>query len=457
MMQKRLISFALVLAFALTCLPLSGGIALAGEADIGAPLDIMTDEVIEAGIVSGNVEAGVEEIEMDLVGDPSEDAGEIDASPVKSEWDPDDANLDDAWKEVLASVADGTEADVPKAAEHSVQITQNGGIVSIRGSIAAPYVLFGVIVDATAVTDQLFGNTVDFQFDINNGSFSTGYHTVYVGIGIQYPDGSVRFDNQVVEQKYVVANTISEQPSYKGVFEVYHNYINYYPYNNILGGNAAGKLYMEYSADNGKTWKRYGPMTCNMITLAIQQSYKISGLKSNTTYKTRICFGEEAVYPAEYGGDGMSYVFLGPALNTTTFKTGKAKAPSVSSITAQAINVKYHKNRVQPHYEWTAGYHLVWIGSWTERYYTCNVKVTVKLKKKPGAKGLWIGFTDGSGLHEKWVKGDKTTYTATFAPYPNYFSKKPKGNYAYQISVRSGQSKSLGGYSPKATKKKKLS
>ncbi len=440
MMQKRLISFALALTFVLTCLPLSGGIALAGEADIGAPLDIMTDGGIEAGIVSGNVEAAVEEIEMNLGGELPEDVGVP----------------DDAWKEVLASVADDAEADVPKAVEHSVQITQNGGIVSIRGSIPAPYVLFGVIVDATAVTDQLFGNTVDFQFDINNGSFSTGYHTVYVGIGVQNPDGTVRFDNQVVEQKYVEANTISAQPTYTGVFEVYHNYINYYPYNMAME-NTAGPLYMEYSADNGKTWNRTGAMTSNLIKLMIEQGFKFSGLKSNTTYKTRIRYGVEAAYPTEYGGDGRSYVFLGPALKTTTFKTGKKKAPKIASITAQAINVKYYKNRVQPHYEWTAGYHLVWIGSWTERFYTCKVKVTVKLKEKPGTKGLWIGFTDGSGTQEKWVKGNQKTYTATFTPYPNYFSKKPKGNYSYQISVRSGQSKSLGGYSPRTTKKKKLS
>ena len=478
MMWKRRISLALVLALALACLPLSGGIALAGEADIEAPLASMTDEDAGSGIVSGEAEAGVEEIEMDLGWDQPEEPVEYDVFPAADGWESDAASPgdacmevlasadgwenedvipDDAWKEVLASVADDAETYVPKDASHSVQVTQKGGTVSIKGEIAQPYVLFGVIVDSTVVSEQYFGNSVDFQFDINNGSFSTGYHTVYVGVGTLNPDGSVRYDNQVLQQKYVEANLITDTPSSKGELVGYHNYVNFYPYNNILWGNAAGTLYMEYSADKGKTWKRYGPMTCNAIKLAIEQNFKITGLKPNTTYRSRLRFGEVATYSTEYGGDGESYVFLGPALKGTTFKTGKKKAPKIDSVTAKATNVKYHKNRVQPHYEWTAGYHLVWIGSWTERYYTCNVKVTVKLKEKPGTKGLWIGFTDMSGTQEKWVKGNQKSYTVTFTPYPNYFSKKPKGNYTFEITVRSGQSKALGGYSPRTSKKKKLS
>ena len=89
------------------------------------------------------------------------------------------------------------------------------------------------------------------------------------------------------------------------------------------------------------------------------------------------------------------------------------------------------------------------------RYYTCNLKVTVKLKKKPGTKGLWITLHDGFG-QTKWVKGNKKTYTATFKPYPNYFAKKPKGHYKYKVTVQSGQSKSWGGYSPAWSKNKKL-
>lgn len=455
MTRKRLISLALALAFALTCLPLFGGIALAEEADIEAPLAITTDEGIEGDIVSGNVEPSVEEIEVELGGDEAEDAAGFDVSPAAPEAHYDSVSTDTACRRLRASVTDHAGSDVPKDYTHDVQVVQNGGLVSIYGSISEPYVLFGVIVDGTVISDQYFGSYINFQFDINNGSFSTGYHTVCVGVGILNPDGTMRYENQYLEQKYVEANTISAVPTYAGVFQVYHDHIDYYPYSMAMD-NMAGKLYMEYSADGGQTWNRSGYMSANWIKLFIQQGFTIDGLYANTTYMTRIRYGEEVTYSTYYDGDGATYTFLGPALTTATFTTGMPEAPKIKSIKAKAVKVKYHKHRVAGHYEW-AGTSLIWIGPWTEKYYTCNVKVTVKLKKKPGTKGVWIGFTDMSGYHEKWVSGNKKTYKATFTPYINYFAKKPKGHYSYEITVRSGQDENLGGYSPAFAKTKKLS
>ncbi len=217
-------------------------------------------------------------------------------------------------------------------------------------------------------------------------------------------------------------------PTYNGVFDVYSTYFNYYPYNmafentggmSIWGSNK--KLVLEYSSD-GVNWATTGYMSANFIELAVQQGYEISGLTPDTTYWTRIRYADESTY-----------------LNTTRIKTGKAAAPKVKSVTAKAVNVKYRKVR---HY-WYGVY------MYTEKFYTCKVKVTVKLKKKPGTPGIYI--------NDEWVGGNKKTYTKTFTPYPNYFFKNPRHRKKFTVSIKSAQSRDWGGYSPVWSKIKKLS
>ena len=84
--------------------------------------------------------------------------------------------------------------------------------------------------------------------------------------------------------------------------------------------------------------------------------------------------------------------------------------------------------------------------AWTEKYYTYKVKVTVKLKKKPGAAGIWI--------NGKFVKGNKKKYTVTL-PGSSYSAKKPKGK-KFKVNVCSYKGKSYGGLSPLYKKTKKI-
>lgn len=225
--------------------------------------------------------------------------------------------------------------------------------------------------------------------------------------------------------------TITARPNYNGVFKVYNTYINYYPF--TLTGNHnpysfnTPYLYMEFSSNGGRTWFRSKRMTYQVGPLATDQGFKLDGLKPNTTYKTRIRYGDI------YGN-------CGPALNTTTIKTGKAKAPKIKSVKIKAVNIKYHKHRVGPQAYWT-GYHWVYTGSWTERYYSYKLRVTVKLKKKPKAKGLYVSL---GGYGTKYVKGDKKKYTVTFTPlYGGYrTSRPPKGLGKKTVTIGSYQDKS---------------
>lgn len=335
---------------------------------------------------------------------------------------------------------------VAKAAmKHTVSITQSGDIVTVKGSISAPHYFYGLYVD-TKLVAPVTGSSVNQTINMKN--FATGYHTVW--LGVIEGQGSTTICNLIPKQ-YIESNNITDRPSYAGVVEVYHNRLDIYPYDMYMH-NQAGLLYLEYSADGGKTWSRSGYMKANLIKLFIQQAYTISGLKPGTTYQTRLRYGDVITYSNKNsGGDDKSYFFGGPVFNTATITTGMAEAPKIKSVTAKAVKIKRHKARNPGYYNYVGG-QLFWHKAWTERWYTCNVKVTVKLKKKPDTNGIWITF-DGQ---RKFVKGNKKSYSATFTPTINYFAKKPKGRYKFNVSVCSGQSADWGGYSPSWSKVKKL-
>lgn len=233
-------------------------------------------------------------------------------------------------------------------------------------------------------------------------------------------------------------------PNYNGSFEAYSTYFNYAPFT-LGGGNNPNwltsfyspRLYMEYSADGGKTWNKSGYMQYNSITSISSQRYRIGGLKPNTWYKTRIYYGDA------YGNR------ISPYRDTTTFKSGMSSKPAIKKVTAKAVNVKFHKTTRPGYYYWT-GYSYIWMKPVKMRYYTYNVKVTVRLKKKPGTAGIWV--------NGRWLPGNKKKYTTKFKiAYPyNMSVKKPRGRVKYTVSVQTGQSKAYGGYSPTWKKRMKL-
>ncbi len=216
---------------------------------------------------------------------------------------------------------------------------------------------------------------------------------------------------------------ISVVPNYNGVFYVYDTYFNYYPFS--LTGNYDAlnyTLYLEYSTD-GANWTCYRLGKRNLIQLAYDQGYSISGLQPNTTYFTRIFYG--------YGS------YRGAALNTTTIKTGMATAPAVKKVQVKAVKVKHHKVK---HY-------LYGVYMYTEKFYTCRFKVIVKLKKKPGTPGILI--------NGEWAGGNKKKYTKVFIPYPNYYFKNPRKKTRLTVTLRSAQDANWGGYSPEYSVSKK--
>lgn len=333
--------------------------------------------------------------------------------------------------------------------KYILTITSSGNMAVINGTISSPWSAAAVYVDGVQVS-ELSGTVRKFtNYSFNLSSYvGTGYHTVMVVVRYKKTDGSYTVD--LVGKKRMICNTITDRPNSNGVFDVYSSYFNYYPYGSF--GNSAGNLYMEYSANGGRSWQRSGYMKYNMITTASSQGYKIGGLRAKTTYRTRIRYGTYATYLKDNGGDGKSYFFGGPVLNTTTIKTGSSTKPKIKSVTLKATKVKYHKLRWPGYYNVVGG-SVFWHNSYVEKFYTAKVKVTVKLKKKPGTNGVFISLLGQT----KWKKGNKKKYTVTFTPTYNYWVKNPRsGKYKLQVQVYSGQNSSWGGYSPVYSKKKKV-
>ena len=414
------------------------------------------------------VSAEAEETEEDLMvaasgeytseKEESEDAdlggGNVERLYIPSIFEDMGVSLDDASgdAEGLMAAAGNTDfnyAGKIPSSKYNLTITSSGNTAVINGTISSPWMAAAVYVDGTLVSE--FSGTIRkfSNYSFNMSSYvGTGYHTVIVVVRSKNSDDTYTVD--IVGKKRMVCNTITDRPNSNGVFDVYSSYFNYYPYGSF--GNSAGNLYMEYSSNGGKSWQRSGYMKYNLITTASSQGYKIGGLRAKTTYKTRIRYGTYAVYSKDNGGDGKSYFFGGPVLNTTTIKTGSASKPKIKSVTLKATKVKYHKLRCPGYYNVVGG-SVFWHNSYVEKFYTAKVKVTVKLKKKPGTAGVFISLLGQT----KWKKGNKKKYTVTFTPTYNYWVKNPhSGKYKLQVQVYSGQNSSWGGYSPVYSKKKKV-
>ena len=358
--------------------------------------------------------------------------------------------------------------NVPSGA-YTVTIKRVKNAFTIKGSIPAKYTadpyyyVFGrLYVDGKEVKDFTGKTSIEKQ-KISLKQFGTGYHTAFLQL---YNASTGELQRLIFKEKRRYNGTTAK-PTYKGRFEVYSKKFYFYPYN-VAMANQSGPLYMEYKRLKAKKWKRSGKMQANAIKLYDSQGFVIKKLKANKKYKTRIRYGTYVKYakltPADFGktlaefqklfntkkkyiGTGKTYFFGGPSLFTGTKKMGKAKKPRIKSIRVKAINIKFHKHRVKGHYYWT-GYSYVWIDPYIEKYYTCKWKVTVRLKKKPGTRGLWI-----NGAYKK---GNKKKYTEVFVPAMNYFTKKPPKGQKVKVRIRSYQSKKYKGFSRLYVKTKKV-
>ena len=317
------------------------------------------------------------------------------------------------------------EADIclyPDEYEASINVSLNKstGNATVTGSVTGD-TFYGLYVDGTAATYDVGGKT-SFSKVIDMKKYSVGFHTISAVL--------TNHDDPVV-YRYAVATYIYSYPSIKkSMFTTGSKYFSFSNNGKYYSKDPNCKVYLDFRKSGGKWKNNYGPVDS-------YGSGKKSGLKSNSWYYVRAHYGKKVSY------NGKTYFFTGKDLGkksgSVKIKTGKSKKPPVKSISITKAK------QFSRSYSYTTWIYIGGFGYPTVHYYTqwyTSFKVTVKMKKKPGAAGIYIGNVR--------VKGNKKKYTANFTVYGKQKGKK------LTVGVCSYQNATYKGYSPSYKKKVKV-
>lgn len=303
----------------------------------------------------------------------------------------------------------------------NVKTYKSSGNAYITGK-ATGDTFYDIYVDGNRVYAGI-SDKASFAYTLDMKNYDVGFHTI-----------SAELKNHDVQAvyKYAVPTYIYSKPSIKrSNFTTGSKYFVFYNSGNSYSKDSSCSVYLDYKKKGGKKWKNnYGPV-------ANYNSGKKSGLKPNTWYYVRAHYGKKVSY------NGKTYFFTGKETGKKSgnvkIKTGKKKKPPVKSITITKAK-EFSKTYSYTTWIYIGGYGYPTYHTYTQWY--TSFKVTVKMKKKPGAKGIYIGNVR--------CKGNKKKYTADFT-----VTGKQKGK-RLKVAVCTYQSPIFMAYSPSYTKKVKV-
>ena len=254
---------------------------------------------------------------------------------------------------------------------------------------------------------------------INMRVFNVGLHTIYATL--KNHDKKVYYAKAVPTYIY---GTPSNKLSY---YTTGPNYFSIYYSGNTYKYDYTCDLMLDYRL-KGKKWKNgYGPF-------GTSKTVKRSKLKSAKKYQIRTYFAKKFTY------GGKKYIITGKQMGKTskvaTVKTGgkKLKIKSIKISKVKVTSKMVYRGR--PGYIWDPYYgrYNFGIRFGYEKETVTQFKITVKLKKKPNAKGIMIG--------NQMVKGNKKKYTKLFTLTGNQKGKKLTFSFcSYQNGTYKGYSK----------------
>ena len=308
------------------------------------------------------------------------------------------------------------------SASISVNYDRRTGNAVVSGTVTGD-TFEDLYVDGERCYAGIDGDTTFSNVEINMKDYGFGSHTIYAVLNKRNSESDyVRYNGDLVVSIYETPKIVLED------FKTGSGYFTYNP------GSSDYDFYIEYRKKGTSAWTAAGHT----------ESYKekkVSGLKASTNYEVRVYYGKVVF---ENGKDVLiSGKSNGYVSNVITFKTG-AKKPAIKSIKISKVKQKSSIYR-QPIWgrRWIGTMLYMYIAGYRNvRVYTTKFKVTVNLKKKPGAAGIY--------LNGKKMKGNKKKYTTTME-----LSGKMKGK-KYKFSVYSYQSSTYEGYSPVSKKKVKI-
>lgn len=317
----------------------------------------------------------------------------------------------------------------------NVSNPNSNGYVTISGKLKEGY-FYQLHLDGSCI------KTIDnksFSISLDMKQYTVGYHTLFM----TFKNDKGEFKKDLIDAKFFVPSYFySAPPNAKGYYSVYSKYYDFHSINNYYkyGSNYEHYAYptMEFKVKKKKwsRWKNGGFMEPDS-----DKWYKFKGLKPGSQFKTRLRYTKSFNYEyLDKNGSRISkqFTFRGRYSPVKTFKSGVKKL-KFKSIRIKPYHVKRHV-RKNFYFGWFRRYYLgktVW--------YTYKYKVIIKLKKKPGAKGLLV--------NGKYIKGNKKKYVK-YLGYGVTFQKPSK--IKIKLAITSYQNKTYGGYSPLKVKKRRI-
>ena len=299
----------------------------------------------------------------------------------------------------------------------TVSLDKKTGVATVKGNVTGD--AFNTLyVDSTSC-DVAIGGKKTFTAKVKMKNYSVGYHRIYATL--------INHESAKIYYKNAVPTYIYGKPSIKlSDFTTGVKYFSFSNNNGSYSGDSTAKVYIDYKQKGGK-WKN------NLGPIDSYGSKKKGKLKPNKWYYVRAHYGKKFKYKNKtYFWSGKS---RGKVSKTFKIKTGKAKKLKVKSI--KISNAKVRSSSFT---------YILYIGSWgyprTITYYYTTFDVTVKLKKKPGTKGICI--------NKIMLKGNKKKYKTSMS-----VSGKVKG-HKIKFSLCSYQNATYKGYSKVVKKKAKV-
>lgn len=452
---RRLLALALVLTVGMTFIPLMSAEATENPSpgDPGLKAFEVLDDGTEVEIDPAVVPEGTDEVPVgDPAGEvqmkglgPNADAGEgstvIEAKeadlsgvvivdedtfpdgPVKTVLNPEIKGLvgpgaQSGDPDAMTAQEDGDDVLISQEdAAPTIKQDKKTGRVTITGTLYED-TFYAVAVDDTVVVEpsRLGTSVINTSFDMKSVS-NVGYHTIYVFTTSVFRSTGLPTYYKDYVPTYVYSKPVNKPRRY----EVYSKYMYYKTKGNYYSYDEDCLLYLEYKKGGSKA-KRYGGMES-------YSTYKVSGLKGHKKYKVKAYYGKRFTY------QGTEYFFSGKnsgaVSRTQKIITGQPKKPPVKALRRAVSHVKRHKVRYYYY-----GHYL-----YTRRYYTYKSTAVIRMKKRPGAKGIiYNGYR---------LKGNKRTYKK----FRGFFSSTSRPHSCRltkvtSVYIYSYQSKKYGGYSP---------
>ena len=275
--------------------------------------------------------------------------------------------------------------------------------VKVSGSIEGD-TFEDLYIDDMACNAGISGESSFSDVEIDMKDYGVGMHTLYAKL-TNHNDSAYW-----IYYEYGIPTYIYKKPSIKlSEFATTYNHIAY----RYSGSSYEGcSVYYDWKKKGGKWNKLVGPVSTSSGTYTREKQK----LKAAANYTVRTYFGKVVRY------SGASILISGADTGKySSSKTVKTAGKKLSIKSVKISGVSQKKRKVTG---WYIGYvRDPYYGTWnrsliygTRNIVTTKFKVTLRLKKKPGTKGIYIG------THK--IKGNKKTYTTTFNLEGKYKGKK---------------------------------